>query len=274
MSDNSNTQPEKTALVDSRAKRERSSLTKILPTDRIAFDRQVEILRAFAACYESNGGKPVGSDQAGDAITPKFSGSTIGVAVPFFVDAGLLARADSGFVPARELVEYNRAFNLSPSEAKRKIRPIIENTWFWKLLGPRVQLSAQNLDDCVGVLAIEAKAEKEHLERVRPMIRFLEFAGIINISGNSVSYLPRTGDSMVWGEPNSAIRVPENFAGSPLETDPPMPDDYQENFLFLDSAKQKKVTLRCPLKLTRQEYDRIIKWIDATWIIDAPQKPV
>ena len=73
---------------------------------------------------------------------------------------------------------------------------------------------------------------------------------------------------MVRGDPNSAIRVPETFGGSPTDDCPPVPDDYQENFLFLDSAKARKVTLRCPLKLTSQEYKRITKWIDATWIIE------
>ena len=271
MTDNQATITDKSAQADPKAKRERSSLTKILPTDRISFDRQVEILKAFSACYESNGGKPVTPDQAGDALTPKFSGSTIGVAVPFFVDAGLLTRADTGFAPIRELVEYNRAFDFSPAEAKRKIRPVVESAWFSKLLGPRLRLAPQNFEDCVGVLAIEATAEKEHLERVRPLIKFLEWAGIVNISGNSVSYLPVVGESMVRGDPNSPIRVPEKFSEMPKYNEASLPDDYQENFLFLDAAKQKKVTLQCPLKLTKQEYDRIIKWIDATWIIDGPK---
>jgi hypothetical protein len=82
---------EKTALENppqsaQKPKREKSSLCKVLPTDRIAFERQVEILRAYAACYQSNGGKPVANTQAGATIKPEFSASTLGVAVPFFAD--------------------------------------------------------------------------------------------------------------------------------------------------------------------------------------------
>src|SRR5271165_5335563 len=121
MNDTENNSTATQSQAEQKAKRERSTLCKVLPTDRIAFDRQVEILRAYAACYESNGGKPVSNADAGNTLKPAFSASTLGVAVPFFTDISLISRSGSDFVPCPELVAYNQAVALSPLEAKRKI---------------------------------------------------------------------------------------------------------------------------------------------------------
>jgi hypothetical protein len=239
-----------------KAKRERSNLCKVLPTDRIAFDRQVEILRAYAACYESNGGKPVSNRQAGETLTPKFSASTLGVAVPFFTDISLLTRNGNEFVPSPELVAWNQAVALSPSEAKRKLRAPFENTWFYKLLTPRLRLSAQSITECVGILAVEAKAEEGHLERVAPLIEFLELAGIVEITGTMVSFIPAVGESRTALDMKLPPGVPETFSTQ------------EEHSLFLDKEKTKKFTINSPLFITRADYERIIKWIEVTLIID------
>lgn len=44
--------------------------------------------------------------------------------------------------------------------------------------------------------------------------------------------------------------------------------DQEERSFFLDKERTKKVTLSCPLMITKAEYDRIVKWIDATWIVE------
>ena len=84
-------------------KPKRSSLAKTLPTDRIAFEKQVALLRSFAAVYASNGGKPVTNEQAGEVLNPKLSGSTVTQTNGFFGDIGLIARSDDkgGFVAER-----------------------------------------------------------------------------------------------------------------------------------------------------------------------------
>jgi len=46
----------------------------------------------------------------------------------------------------------------------------------------------------------------------------------------------------------------------------------EEHSLYLDKERKRKVTLSCPLNITRPEYDRICKWIDATWIIEEEKK--
>jgi hypothetical protein len=115
--------------------------------------------------------------------------------VPFFTDIALLARIGGDFVPCQELLAYNQAVSLHASEAKRKLRPLFEITWFCQLLVPRVKLNPLPIKECVGILAVEAKAGEDHIKRVEPLIKFLEIAGIVAIVDGMVSFVPCTGDS-------------------------------------------------------------------------------
>jgi hypothetical protein len=269
MNDDAKTNPAVPAAIEPKTKRERSSLCKVLPTDRIQFDRQIAILRAYAACYESNGGNPVSNEQAGSTLTPKFSASTLGVAVPFFTDIKLIDRKEGdSFVPCQELLDYNHAFDLSLPEAKRKIRPVFENTWFYKLLAPKLRLQPQSEKDCVGLLAIEAKAELEHLERIQPLLNFLEFAGIVAINGGMVSFIRASGDSTE----NKGKPANGGTDGSGSE-DEKNEDGYHTLILPLPNAR--KITVKAPIDLKQAEIERFKKWAEVTlllnWTEDAKQ---
>jgi hypothetical protein len=240
---------------DQKTKREKSTLTKVLPTDRIAFDKQVKILQAFAACYESNAAKPVSSKLAGETVTPKFSESTLLVAVPFFADIGLLTRIGGDFVPCPELVAYNQAVSLSASEAKRKLRPVFEKTWFCRLLVPRVQLNPLAVKECVGILAVEATAGADHIGRVEPLINFLELSGIVSITGTMVSFVP----------PNGVASTPETKL---LSQEPTKQQDDSVHTYVLPLLKKRKVTVEAPLDITKEEIQRLQKWIEFTLLLD------
>src|SRR5579872_3995137 len=170
-----------TALPESsneqRARRERSTLSKVLPTDRLSFEKQREVLRAFAAEYAANQNQPVTTDKAGLIVT--LSGSTVSQAVAFFCDIGILARAEKGgFIPSAELVEYNNSCQWDEAEAKTRLRPIFERTWFYRCLVPRLQLASQSQTTCLAILSSESKATQEHQERLIYLLNFLELASI------------------------------------------------------------------------------------------------
>jgi hypothetical protein len=241
------------------SQRGRSTLAKVLPTDRVSFDKQKELIRAFAAEYAANGGQPVTNDKAGELIG--LSGSTISQTNGFFCDIGLVVRSDlGGFIPSPETVEYNTACQWSESEARAKLRPIIERTWFYRCLIPRLHISAQPTPVCLSVLANESKAQPEHNDRLVCLINYLELAGIVSESGGMVSLqqarpqlanVPRDDK-----KPLDVGRLNGEFS------------DQEENSFFLDKDKKRKVTLNCPLSISKAEYVRITKWIDATWIIE------
>lgn len=58
----------------------------------------------------------------------------------------------------------------------------------------------------------------------------------------------------------------------PFESLPKEFSTLEENSVYLDKDKTKKVTLKCPLFLSKAEYGRICNWIKATWIIEEEEE--
>lgn len=251
-------------------RRGKSPLTKNLPTDRIAFDKQVSILRAFAAAYSANGGKPVTTDEAGDVLTPKFSGLTVTQVIAFFTDIGLLARSDKGgYIPSAEVLEFNKACQWDESEAKAKLRPIFEGTWFYRSLAPRLELAPQSKTNCLAILAGESKAEPEHKVRLENLIKFLEYSAVVSLIGDTVSLL-RPG--RIPPQPSTTQIKPQEKNGDAIKnTLPPPSIDLDEHVLYLDAKRDRQITIQAPLTITRAEYNRLIKWIEVTLIVGDSQ---
>ncbi|HTX20735.1 MAG TPA: DUF5343 domain-containing protein [Candidatus Aquilonibacter sp.] len=49
---------------------------------------------------------------------------------------------------------------------------------------------------------------------------------------------------------------------------PPLPPGAEAHTLFLDTDKQRKVSLTAPLSITRAEYSRICKWLEVALIVE------
>src|SRR6266487_4292685 len=84
----------------SKAKQDKTRPTRYLPTDRIGFPRQLELLRAYGA-LSGAAGRPVKNREAAEML--KMSESTVSLMNPFYTDSGLLRRSDRGFIPAQEV---------------------------------------------------------------------------------------------------------------------------------------------------------------------------
>lgn len=262
MTDQAITQPESPTNGDetkTATGRTRSPLTKVLPTDRILFDSQVELLRAFATVYASNGGNPVTNEQAGDVLTRKLSGSTVSQSNGFFTDIGLLSRADKGgFVPSTEVIEYNNACQWDEAEARLQLRSVFEKTWFYRCLVPRLQLAPQPQATCLALLAAESKASPEHNDRLVNLLNFLALAGVVSTTGGTVTLLQRklSSTDKITQPIAPPVKGPKEFT------------DQEEHSLFLDKEKQRRFSISGPLFISRAEYSRICKWIEVTLIVE------
>lgn len=245
-------------------KREVSPLTKILPTDRLAFEKQIEVATAFAVVHETNGHNPVANDAAGGALTPTLASTTVLTTNAFFVDVGLLVRhEDAGkFTPSQELLEYQNARLWDEVGAGQKLRPLFERSWFYRCLAPKLHLAAQPKAACHAILAGESGAKKEHEERLNILLRFLQFAGIITIQGDNVAFSQQGRTSEV--KPSEINRNSE----LPLERSPKQFDDQEEHTLYLDKDRKRCFKVSGPLFLSRSEYTRICKWIEVTLIVE------
>ena len=239
--------------------RERSTLAKTLPTDRIYFDKQVETLRAYAAVYAANGGQPVTNEQAGEIVG--LSASTISQTNGFFNDIGIVTRSDSGgFVPSNEVIEYNNACQWDETEARAKLRPLFEKAWFYRCLVPRLQLAPQSQATCLALLASESKAQAEQNDRLLNLIKFLELAGIISASGGTVSLLQNKAGA--GSQKHDDQKSQQAMPVSQKEADP------DQHILYLDGKRERKVKLTAPLTISHAEFTRICNWIKVALIVE------
>lgn len=155
-----------------------------LPTDRIAYAKQLEVLRAFAVAAADNGGT---ASNPNVAELTKMSHHTVGLATPFFVDAGLLTRADRGrFRPSEAVTEYSRAYQWSPDRAGANLAPIFRKSWFGQLILQRVAVTAREEDEILIALSSAAGATTEHRQQLAMVIEFAILSGIVARSGNQL----------------------------------------------------------------------------------------
>lgn len=245
----------------------KSKPTQILPSDRLASEKQLEALRAFVAASEAEGGA-VTNDQAGKIIA--MSGQTVVVTNAFFTDVGLLIRSDTGrFTPGQLAKEYQAAYDWDPSRAGAKLAPAFQNTWFAKALTPRLKMRALTKSEALAVLAESCKASPDYQSRLVMLLEFLNAAGVISLSGDEIKSC--TGNSS--GDPTLAGE--RRGSGGGDDGKPPTPPTPPEQtipadapFIYIDPDKKKKVVLITPTSsVTRKQFERIKSWFDLQFFV-------
>lgn len=151
---------------------------KPLPTIRIAFPKQLDILRGFVAAAGANR-KPVTLAEVGAIV--KLHPNTISLANGFFVDVGLLERVESTkFRPSDAVYEFAQAHEWKPETAAHKLSPLLTNTWFWTPLEGRLKFNPNMPErEALAILAEGAGASPDYAPQLRLILAFLEAAGFI-----------------------------------------------------------------------------------------------
>lgn len=161
--------------------------SKPLPSDRLSFDSQLSILRAYAAA--SGPSKNPASNADVEKISD-ISASSVSVCNPFFNDVGLIIREGNKQRPAQNVFDYAHSFEWDAEGAAAKLAPIIEDTWFAEALIPKLAFRALSRDEAVTYLAEESKATLEYKRQLELLLDYLEAAGLIKIEGNTVTKAP------------------------------------------------------------------------------------
>ncbi len=175
--------------------------TRILPTDRITFARQLDILRAYGA-LSGPAAKPITNADVASVVgmTP----STVSVSNAFFADTGLLQRTDKGYVPCPEVLAFQHAYEWNPETASQKLAPVLARTWFADALLPRLGFKPLEIRDAIQCLGEAATAGTEYESQLQVLVNYLHAAGLVEQE-----------DNMVRG---SQSRPPES---QPTTADPP-----------------------------------------------------
>ncbi|GMV24390.1 MAG: hypothetical protein AMXMBFR58_04210 [Phycisphaerae bacterium] len=184
----------------------RPRAAKVLPTDRIRFEKQLDVLRAYASASGIEGKAVSNSDVAGIV---QLTESTVSLGNNFWSDIGLLIRADGGYVPAPEVQAFQKAaeFGSEPAVAALKLGPLLSRSWFYTRLRPKISFRTLTEDEAILELAEEAGAQLSHKPQLRVLLDYLAWSGLIVRDNNAIKLAKpsqESGDSTPSGEHRAA----------------------------------------------------------------------
>jgi hypothetical protein len=191
---------------------ERPKPGRVLPTIRIAFEKQLAVLRAYAAA-SADGTKAVQLKEVSSIA--KMVSTTLSMVNTFISSIGLIQKTEAGFVPAPEVLGFFRAYDWNKETAAYKLSPIFQRTWFAEALLPKLSFESKTEEEAVGCLAEAAPASPEWKKEISLLLDFLQAAGLIrresgrvykaNSSSGTVAEVPTQTDTPK--EPSAATET-------------------------------------------------------------------
>jgi hypothetical protein len=164
-------------FVSKRIKAAKSKPNRILPTDRITFPKQLNLLRAWAA-VSGQSSRVVLNDEVARIV--KMVETTVSMANAFFTDVGLLQKQpDAGFIPAPEVMAFNLAHEWNPETAAQKLVPLIEQTWFAQAILPTLGYGPMGEEEAVQLLAQASNANPDKKGQLSILLEYMKAAGLI-----------------------------------------------------------------------------------------------
>jgi hypothetical protein len=156
--------------------------TKTLPTDRITFAKQLDLLKAWAAA-SSPPGTAVSNGAVADFM--KLNSSTISLANPFFASIGLLLKAEGGYIPSPEVVAYHRAAEYSDNPS-HKLAPLMRDSWFGIALLPKLSFRPLSENEALAVLHDTATASSDYRPQIKMLLEYLIAGGVAQRDGDFI----------------------------------------------------------------------------------------
>jgi len=236
--------------------RQKVTLLKALPSDRLSFDKQIVALRAYMIAYEHSG-KPVTNVEAGKIVD--MSENTIVVTNAFFTDAGFLIRVEGGFIPGDETRQFVKAEEWNKEAAPEKLRPLLERQWFCQLIIPRLRMRPLSKEEILHLLAESAGASAKERERVECLVEYICFAKVIKREGDSYR-LVQAADAAT-PPPTPPAHQPEEKREEGLE----------EHAITL--GPKRKFIIKSPPTLTESELERVKNWLSYQVQVIPDKKP-
>jgi hypothetical protein len=156
-----------------------------LPTDRLSFDKQVDVLRAIAQ-LSGPSKKSVTAEDASAAIGLK--GNTAGLCNKFFRDTGWVVSTGRGTYAATEpLLEYHRHLNIDAQDfegARRYLVTPAQGSWYWVALEPILDGGARK--PMVLLTLSKAAGAHDHTPQLEMIVTWLEWLGLVRREGDVI----------------------------------------------------------------------------------------
>jgi hypothetical protein len=173
---------------------------KVLPTTRVGFAKQLQLLRAFAALAATD----KAATTSGAAEIVGIHPSTAILANPFFIDVGFLQKVGTSIIPAPEVIAYHRAVEWNPETAPTKLAPLLRKTWFGAKLLPKLSLNTLDEGQAIELLAAESAASPKYAGQLGVILDYMAVAGLVRRDGGVI----RSGASLPLEESPTKVEAP------------------------------------------------------------------
>jgi hypothetical protein len=188
--------------------------TRTLPTERVQFQKQLNVIRAYAAVSGPTG-KAVGLTEV--ANVTKLNASTVSLCNAFFADVGFIEKNAAGsYVPSSEVMSFLRAYQWNPDTAALKLAPLLRRTWFAQALMPKLAMGSVEEAEAIRDLADESSAGPKYRPQLELLIDYLEASGVVRRDGGLLREGSRT-ESLDEAR-NETATTASNMSPEPKET--------------------------------------------------------
>lgn len=239
--------------------------TKALPTQRLSFEKQLSILRAYGAASGTER-KAVTIAEVG-SILSDIATTSVSLCNQFFVDVGLLAREGNRFRPAASVIEYLHAHEWNPETAANKLGAELRDTWFARCLQPKLAYRTLTRDEAVSYLAEEAKATTDYRKQLDVLIDYLDAAALVKADGTSV-----TKASNSEKEPGAPSEEKPSQQHKKKEHEPASDDPSLERFVLPIPGKPPAI-FQVPKNLSADDWTMLSVMLD-TYILRMQNKQI
>ncbi len=188
-------------------------MSEILPTPRISFGKQLDLLRAYAAASGA-AIKPVSLNDVAPIVG--MTSSTISLASPFFNSVGLVTRTDGGFVPADAVLSFAQMHQWDPGKAGRELKALLRPSWFAEVLMPRLSFNALREEEALAIVSGAAGVTPKARPQLRMVLEYMEVAGLIEREGDLV----RATEGATDAPPRPRASAPSIVADDPPSRQP------------------------------------------------------
>jgi hypothetical protein len=219
--------------------------TKRLPTERIKFSKQLDVLRAYGV-KSLNGTRTASYRDAAEITGIHFN--TISLMTGFFVENGFLERTGGETMPSRPVLDFTQAYSWAAETAPRKLAPLVRNSWFGQILLTKLAYRAMTVDDAVAELGGAIAAGPELRPNIGVLVDYAVETGLVRRDGNQLSL----GDEATAAETTMAT---QERAASPEPRDDPPPTSrtasaasVATSFMNTEGAVQFHVSIRVSMQ--------------------------
>lgn len=184
---------------------------KILPTNKLALKRQLEILQASVNLFETTR-KPFRFEEIGSLLNMPLT--TVQQVRTFFRASGLWQKEGrAGFIPSRPAIEYYHAHQSSPDDAAKKLNPLLNRAWFAEVLRSVLVSGQAQIEKVVNLLLHEAELSADQQGQAKNLLYLMAQTGILEIDGSLIrkgALFPQEKTKPSSGEAKTSKSPPVN----------------------------------------------------------------